>query len=88
MRVMCLQRLPVLVRPLHWVVAVPVPCGFDDTKFSGAMRAGLQILQACNPSSVASEIEIASDTFLLCGRLLCDTLHQTVSYKLFVLLEK
>ena len=67
MRVMCLQRVPALVSPLHWVV-LPVPCGFDDTRFCGAL-AGLQILQGCKPDSAALEREIASETFFTIWQL-------------------
>ena len=67
MRVMCLQRVPAFVNPLHWVV-FPVPCGFDDTRFCDAL-AGLQILQGCKPSSVALERETASETFFTIWQL-------------------
>ena len=67
MRVMCLQRVPALVSPLHWAV-LPDPCGFDDTSFCDAL-AGLQILQGCKPDSAALEREIASETFFTIWQL-------------------
>ena len=62
MRVICRQRVPLLVIPLHWtVLSVPCSCWPDD-KFCG-VAGGWQILQGSRFSCLAFSRLIFSETF-------------------------
>ena len=62
MRVMCLQRVPAFVVPMHCTV-LPWPCSLLGLDFLADWISGLQILHGSRPDSNASSILILSDTF-------------------------
>ena len=69
MDVMCLQRVPALVVPLHRTVADSPLTAVRESDFLEADFGGLHILQALNPLASAAVRVSSSDTFLTIRQL-------------------